>query len=152
MKIRNLVSALVIALTLGNTAAMANDAETEVLKTVHGMWDQARAANLDGMFAGAPSEHTYVMGGIPLWSKQETLELYQVAFDGVARQDIQASREKVTMLADDVAVYMADMSYAQFDANGNKLEQGPYAITVILKKRDGQWLNMHTHQSFPAQQ
>ncbi|MEZ9950837.1 nuclear transport factor 2 family protein [Vibrio breoganii] len=123
--------------------------QTEVLFAVSENWQQARIANLDGMFATAPETHTYIMGGTALWSRAEIVALYQAAFEGVVKQDINMHKEVVTMLSENSAVYVADATYTQYDKQGNQLESGPYAITVVLEKRDGEWLNIHTHQSFP---
>ncbi|GEM79831.1 nuclear transport factor 2 family protein [Vibrio superstes] len=151
MKLKSTLTALILALSFNATAAVTNDDRAEALKTVHTVWDNARAANLDGMFAAAPAEHSYIMGGFSLWSRVEATDFYKAAFEGVARQDITNLREKVTMTSATSAFYMADATYTQYDAKGNKLQGGPYAITVVLEKRDGQWINIHTHQSFPPQ-
>ncbi|KXI24568.1 nuclear transport factor 2 family protein [Photobacterium sanguinicancri] len=151
MKLKPTLTALILAFSFNMPIAIANDDHTEVLETVHSMWDNARTANLAGMFAAAPADHTYIMAGFSLWSREEAITFYEAAFEGVARQDITNLREKVTMTSDTSALYMADATYTQYDTKGNKLEAGPYAITVVLEKRDGQWMNIHTHQSFPPQ-
>ncbi|GDY25901.1 hypothetical protein AHAT_17910 [Agarivorans sp. Toyoura001] len=146
-----LIGLALLALTMASPGvAFANDSKSEVLTAVHEMWDHASNADVDAMFSKAPDNHTYVMAGHPLWSKQETLGLYGLAFDGVVKQHLKTHKEQVTLLSDTVALYVADMHYSQFDVNGPPLESGPYVITVVLKKVNGHWLNMHSHQSFPA--
>ncbi|MGV2986534.1 nuclear transport factor 2 family protein [Vibrio sp. E150_011] len=132
-------------------ASLSEETKKEVLASVHQMWDDACSANVGGMFETAPDDHTYVMAGFPLWSKAQALELYEAAFEKVSVQTIDTDKEQVTLLSDSVALYVADMSYTQYDANGQPLESGPYAITLVLKKKNGVWQNIHTHQSFPSE-
>nr|WP_169732700.1 nuclear transport factor 2 family protein [Shewanella waksmanii] len=95
-------------------------------------------------------DHTYFVTGLPLWSKQDTLDTFVAMFEGVASQDIEVVREEVTMLSDTAALYTAEMTYTQYDADSNVLvPTSPYAMTIVFVLRDGKWMNRHSHQSFP---
>ena len=127
----------------------AQSLESEVLASVSGTWEAARKASLDDMFSNMPPEHSYVMQGAPFWGRDTTRAQYDAMFTGVVRQDIEMTVERVTMLSDTSAVYVAEAFFRQYDAQGAVLLEGPSAITVVLQKREGRWLNLHTHQSFP---
>lgn len=157
MKISKILSifSLVIASFTFASSVSATDVksvEKEVLTTTNVMWEEARKANLAGMFANTPEEMTYVMAGYPSWSKAEMTAMMGAAFDGVSRQDIIIKKEQVTVLAGDSALYVADSAYVQYDDAGKVMPSGgDYVISIILQKRDGKWFNIHTHQSFPMQ-
>ncbi|MEZ9233012.1 nuclear transport factor 2 family protein [Vibrio amylolyticus] len=153
-KILSVLSLVIASFTFatGVSAAETKSIEKEVLTTTNVMWEEARNANLAGMFANTPAEMTYVMAGYPSWSKAEMTAMMGAAFDGVSRQDIIIKKEQITVLSDDSALYVADSAYVQYDDAGNVMPSGgDYVISIILQKRDGQWFNIHTHQSFPMQ-
>ncbi|GEM79836.1 nuclear transport factor 2 family protein [Vibrio superstes] len=144
-------SVFALLLAVASFSSLANEAKQQVLDTAHTMWDNARNAQLVRMWDNAPTDHTYFVAGLPLWSKQDTLGTFTAMFEGVTRQDIETVREEVTMLSDSAAVYTADMTYTQYDAQGNVLvPTSPYAMTIVFVLRDGQWMNLHSHQSFPS--
>lgn len=150
MKFKSVIPMLLTISVIGSPIALADNTSQQVLDTAHNMWEHARDAQLERMWENAPTDHTYFVAGLPLWSKQETLETFIAMFEGVASQDIEVVREEVTMLSDSAALYTADMTYTQYDADNNVLvPTSPYSMTIVFVLRDGKWMNLHSHQSFP---
>ncbi|MPW28258.1 hypothetical protein F9L16_04495 [Agarivorans sp. B2Z047] len=150
MKSKSIVTLLLTIGLVSSPLVVACNAKQQVFDTAHNMWEHARNAQLERMWENAPTDHTYFVAGLPLWSKQETLDTFTAMFEGVVSQDIEVVREEVTMLSETAALYTADMTYTQYDADNNLLvPTSPYSMTIVFVLRDGKWMNLHSHQSFP---
>ncbi|PRY26939.1 SnoaL-like protein [Aliiruegeria haliotis] len=90
------------------------------------------------------------MDGHVVWTREDTLDLYRETFGAAGKNEIAMSDERVTMLADDLALYVGAGSYDMADPAGASMGNGPMALTLLLKKVAGEWLLMHAHQSFPS--
>ncbi len=155
MKVFKFVVPVLLGAALLNPIAQAahTPAEQEVLNHVSQVWEQARQANIDGMFASMPEtdKGAYVMAGEFMWTRDETITGYQYMFEGVARQDIDMSRETITMLSDNSALYVGEGTFAQYNIDGQLIvPTTPQAVSVALQRIQGEWQIIHVHQSFPT--
>ncbi len=142
-----------LAATLALNVQAGNDTiEQAVLAEASRNWDAARNADLDGMLAPLlPTDKgAYLLQGHVFWSRAETVADFQVAFQGVARQDIEWEREAVTVLSPSSALYVAAGVYRQYDTAGELLLESPHAVSLVYVLVGDRWRIRHLHQSFPG--
>ncbi len=142
-----------VCLSLTGLVSFAqSNAEGEVRAAVDALWAAASNRDNDNSFGvSVPNDDGfYVLDGQVIWTRQATLEMYDELFAAASRNDIEMTEERITMLADDLALYVGVGTYDMADMSGASLGNGDMALTLLLKKVDERWQLLHLHQSFPA--
>ncbi|WP_171237185.1 nuclear transport factor 2 family protein [Ruegeria sp. HKCCA5763] len=137
---------------LGAPAIAQSQQQTEVQQAIDALWVQAGKLDVDQSFGvSVPNEAGfYVLDGQVVWLREDTLALYRETFGAASKNDINMTDERITVLAEDLALYVAAGSYNMEDASGASMGSGPMALTIIMKKDHDVWKILHLHQSFPA--
>lgn len=149
--LRSAMFAICLSLT-GLVSFAQTNAEGEVQTAVDALWDAASNRDTENSFGvSVPNDDGfYVLDGQVIWTRQATLEMYDELFAAASRNDIEMTEERITMLADDLALYVGVGTYDMADMSGASLGGGDMALTLLLRKTDERWQLLHLHQSFPA--
>ena len=126
--------------------------EQAVLAEAGRNWDAAQEADVTAMMAPLLSTEkgAYVAQSEVWWTRDDTVAFYAVAFENVARQELDWERETVTVLSPTAALYLGKGVYRQYDRENQLLIESPHAVTIIFVLVDGHWRIRHLHQSFPG--
>ncbi len=157
MIFRAMLFALCFPLSLHAIAAPEMDEsankviEQAVLEAAARNWEAAIAVDLPAMMAPilATEKGAYSAQSEVWWSRDDTVAFFNVAFEGVARQELDWERETVTVLSPTAALYVAKGVYRQYDREDQLLIESPHAVSIVMVLAEGQWRIRHLHQSFP---
>ncbi len=122
----------------------------EVLALTNEIRAAAERADADGLlqYHSETSNATHINDGTR-YTKNDLLAHYRDVYTGVAKQEINIGNPSVTIFSENLALVTSQGRFTSTSKSGSRLS-GDVAWTYLWQKKNGTWMLMHAHQSFPG--
>ena len=70
-------------------------------------------------------------------------------YTSVEKQDVTTIREKFNVMDVNLVIFGWTGNMIAHFKNGDKMKMNGYSVTMVLKKMDGHWKVIHSHESSP---
>ena len=124
--------------------------ENEISSVIVSIMKAAEHADVDKMFAPVldSEESVFIRNGQLLHSRQETLDFYKKAFQGLQKVEYRMDRQLITVLSPQIVLVTWEGQSTAI-INDGRTFTSRFAQTIVFVK-ENDWKILHIHTSAPA--
>jgi len=125
--------------------------EQEILKVHVEMVKAAKNSDAEGLHSHVLDEckGVIIQDGRIMMTRQESLDATRQGLEGLKDISYKFNKKYITVISPTLALWVADGTTSVTIVEDGRQLSVPFAETIVLVKKDGQWKVLHAHRSIP---